>query len=552
MRTISLLLTFLLNACWQVALVVAAAALSARLLRRAATRYRHMLWVTALVAALGLPVLTSSDLLQVSLSSGAASRTTNGQETARETTAQAVLTLPLDNHAPADGVIRLNRNLAWTLGWLYLSFLVYRSVSLFGRWRRTRAITRNADPVELREDLQTIIAKCESAFGVSGVRVLESKHVSIPVAAGVFRPVVILPKHLLVGGEPDILTSAIGHELAHVACRDYLLNLIYELIYLPVSFHPGSTLVRRRINQTRELRADELVCEKLLDPETYARSLVRLADAALPVAARARTIIVGIADADILEVRIMSLLNRPNTNTGRNRLLLMAASLLLAAPCAGAGALTPRFNIDTRDSGTSAQETSQQQQEVQEKQARKQKFGFAYEAPNNPGQDLKDKEARKRNLVAVEVTTNSTQQEQEQKDKVQQDKDQPEKEKQRMEGWAFKKSLLNDPSVRAEIAEKQKVEMDMQAVRNAALARLVKVSIDEAIKIASDLQQGKVLECSLFAEHWDAPGKLAEGARVFYHVVIFSGDETDPVTTHVLINAIDGSAVKKPQKGIDK
>ena len=59
MRTISeLLLTFLLNACWLIALVTAVAALCARLLRGTTARYQHLLWVIALAFSFGLPVLT--------------------------------------------------------------------------------------------------------------------------------------------------------------------------------------------------------------------------------------------------------------------------------------------------------------------------------------------------------------------------------------------------------------------------------------------------------------------------------------------------------------
>jgi len=43
-----LLLTFLLNACWQIALVAMAAALCGWLLRGTAARHRHLLWVIAL------------------------------------------------------------------------------------------------------------------------------------------------------------------------------------------------------------------------------------------------------------------------------------------------------------------------------------------------------------------------------------------------------------------------------------------------------------------------------------------------------------------------
>ena len=65
MRAISqLLLTFLLNACWQIALITLAAALCAWLLRGTSARYRHLLWVIALASSFGLPVLTSSRLLE--------------------------------------------------------------------------------------------------------------------------------------------------------------------------------------------------------------------------------------------------------------------------------------------------------------------------------------------------------------------------------------------------------------------------------------------------------------------------------------------------------
>src|SRR5215813_8779570 len=64
MRTISqLLLTFLLNACWQIALIATVAALCARLLRGTTVRHQNLLWVTALAFSFGLPVLTCAPLL---------------------------------------------------------------------------------------------------------------------------------------------------------------------------------------------------------------------------------------------------------------------------------------------------------------------------------------------------------------------------------------------------------------------------------------------------------------------------------------------------------
>ena len=49
-------LTFLLNALWQVTLLALVAALGARLLRKSPARYRHIVWVMALGASLPLPL----------------------------------------------------------------------------------------------------------------------------------------------------------------------------------------------------------------------------------------------------------------------------------------------------------------------------------------------------------------------------------------------------------------------------------------------------------------------------------------------------------------
>ena len=58
MRTSSeLLLTFLLNAVWQIALIGALASFGVWLLRRSAARYQHWLWVAALCLSLVVPVV---------------------------------------------------------------------------------------------------------------------------------------------------------------------------------------------------------------------------------------------------------------------------------------------------------------------------------------------------------------------------------------------------------------------------------------------------------------------------------------------------------------
>jgi TonB family protein len=87
-------------------------------------------------------------------------------------------------------------------------------------------------------------------------------------------------------------------------------------------------------------------------------------------------------------------------------------------------------------------------------------------------------------------------------------------------------------------------EREQEAKQQAVLAGMAKISMDQAIQIAVSQSPGKVFECSLVGERWEGPGELAKPSRVFYHVVILTGDEAKPTKTHVLVSALDGTIVK--------
>jgi beta-lactamase regulating signal transducer with metallopeptidase domain len=303
-----MLLTFLLNAIWQVALIAALAALGAWLLRNSGARYRHWVWACALCLAFLVPAVTSSRVLfetdvQPELTFARGSIAPFQVETSPPS-------LPETSPTILPPTFRLNQTLGLALLGIYFGFLLYRSFKLIQAWHTTRSIRRQAVELEPDRVVTEVIRRCVIEFGTRprAVKVFRSETLPVPVTIGLFHPAIILPEPLLREGNVDLLTSAIGHEFIHVARHDYLLNLIYELLFVPISFHPAAALLRRRVRQTRELCCDELVAERILNAEVYARSLVRLASSTPPLRRLSVTTTVGIADADILEARIMSLL----------------------------------------------------------------------------------------------------------------------------------------------------------------------------------------------------------------------------------------------------
>ena len=370
MRTgAQLVLTFLLNASWQIALVVAFAAACEWLLRGTAARYRHALWIAALGLALVLPLLGPARLVKTRLMSKPqpiespvapvfitsiySPDLDSVEPTATEPKPAAPQTASVRRNVLAGG-LHLNQRWAIALMALYGIFLLYRTVQLVTAWRRTKTIVQTAYPCDFSRPVQEIIATCRKAIGVERVRMLCSASVPVPITVGILNPLIILPAGLVSDVDREVLTSAIGHELVHVARRDYLANLIYEIVYLPMSFHPAAALLRRRIRQTRELCCDESVTTKLLKAETYVRSLVRLIGAAPLERRLAVDTTIGISESDILEVRIMSLLKTSKLTARRRKLMLVTATLLLVTPCVAATSFALALDIDRQEPAATA------------------------------------------------------------------------------------------------------------------------------------------------------------------------------------------------------
>jgi TonB family protein len=406
-----LVLTFLLNASWQIALVVAFAAACDWLLRGTTARYRHGLWVAALGMAFVLPMLGPARLIKTRLSSKphliesatapvfVTSVYSPDLDSLEPPATEKPATPPADEPAQRNFLtagIHLNRRLAVLLMMLYGLFLMYRAGQLIRAWRRTKTIVQSTYDCEFPEQVKAIIEKCQRAIGGERVRILCSSSVPVPITVGISNPMIILPETLVCDVDRELLTSAIGHELVHVARRDYLANLIYEIIYLPLSFHPAAALLRRRIKQTRELCCDESVTTRLLKAETYVRSLVRLIGAAPLERRPAVDTTIGISESDILEVRIMSLLKTPKLTVRRKRLMLITATLLLVAPCVAATSFALALDIDRQEPAATAptEKADRQKQEREREELKRGVRELKEKAQAAPASQRAEAEAR--------------------------------------------------------------------------------------------------------------------------------------------------------------
>ncbi|MFN2481253.1 MAG: M56 family metallopeptidase, partial [Pyrinomonadaceae bacterium] len=242
----------------------------------------------------------------------------------------------------------------------YLLFLLFRVAALWRAWRRTERLRRSARALEVSSRLGAVAERCRAAFGLRRIEIRCSAEATAPAALGALAPMIILPASIFDAEASETLASVVGHEAAHVARRDFALNLAYEFFLLPISFHPLARLIKRQVDRTRELACDELVAARVVAPDTYARSLVRVAGALVSPSDHAFTL--GVFDADILEERIMRLTrNTRRTNARAARLLALAALSTLCLSCLAISTFS--FDLRTASAPAAAQEPAVKRQE---------------------------------------------------------------------------------------------------------------------------------------------------------------------------------------------
>ncbi len=356
METISrFLLVFLINAFWQTLVIALMAWLCDRIMRKAPARYRHWLWVTALFICLALPIYVVTGIGGSAAPSASSAEMAHGEKETVEGLVSrggvrdiwggnfwSIKPAPL-TPAPV---------LMFAIVSFYLLSLFFHLAMFLRAWRRTHEIRIDTYEREIPPGIAQVAARCRSAFTIGEIPIFSSVSATSPLTLGIFRPIVILPESLFDSTSTETLISALGHETAHIKRRDFALNLIYESLCLPIAFHPAVALIKRRINQTRELACDEMVTDRLLDARAYARSLVGLAALApnlnRPIHSYYQPL--GVLDADILEERVMNLIEKkPRLSAKRAAALLIATSLALIF----SGVASSAFSLSlAQDKGT--------------------------------------------------------------------------------------------------------------------------------------------------------------------------------------------------------
>jgi len=343
------ILAYLLNSLWQVPLLFAAGWLAARALRSVGAEAEHRVWVMTLLLQCLLPagsIFPIDWLRTFSWLSWNASRASHAYVSVTMGGGTGIAPIPLP---------------AFLLGMaavLYASVSAYFAARFLWRLMNLSLLRRETVPVQLTGDAALFWARCSRRFAIEGVSIAASSRVFSPVTMGLRRKLLLLPVAMVDVLPNEDLQTVIAHEFAHMQRNDFMKNLFYELLSLPVTYHPLLWVARARVMESREMICDQMAAA-MSGRKEYARSLLRMASLLVPGKPTPHTI--GIFDTNIFERRLMNLTEKTKEIQGMRRMAIVAACAALGlATCGTALALGMHVNAASAGDNSNASKAPKQ------------------------------------------------------------------------------------------------------------------------------------------------------------------------------------------------
>lgn len=326
----SIILSYLANALWQVPLLFAAGWLAARAFRALGSAAEHRVWLSVLLLQVCLPALSTIPLDTLRHFFNLFGGPQNPGQ-------------PYVSIMMGPGITLVDpRFPSWLLASLaifYYAITAWFVVRFLWHLHSTCLLMGDAAPVTLTENLAAYWESCAERFAVKSASLCASSRIYGPITIGVRHKTVLLPADMLAALPDAELRTAVAHEFAHMSRHDFLKNLLYETLSLPVRFHPVLHLTLKRLTETREMVCDQLAAS-LADRHQYAHSLLRLASLLVDGMPARSPHAIGIFDATTFERRIMRLTEKPIQISALRRFTTLAACTVIgAAICATTVAL---------------------------------------------------------------------------------------------------------------------------------------------------------------------------------------------------------------------
>jgi TonB family protein len=336
----NVVLSYVLNSLWQAPLVFIAAWIATRVLRTAGPAAEHRVWVGALLSQSLLPAISILPWQRFHIA---------WPWHAHGASIGDGLVAVQMGAGTGSAALRLTPAVMTALAVVYAALTGYFVARFVWRCVRLSALTRGSEQLKLSGEAAISCERWSDRLGIMGpIAVVCSNEIFAPVTVGVAQRCVMLPAGMLTELPQADLDTAIAHEFAHVRRNDFLKNLVYEIVALPLSYHPCLWYTRQHIMETREMVCDEMAAG-ISGGQEYAQSLLRLASLLLQGRPVRVPHAIGVFDANTLERRLMKLTEKKK-EVGRLRVCVMVAACVVLGIATAGSAVALRLGVDAQAS----------------------------------------------------------------------------------------------------------------------------------------------------------------------------------------------------------
>jgi len=293
----------LLHSLWQIAAIALTFALLMLIMNRFSARTRYMVGLMALALAVAVSLTTFVTLYQG----------VNGSSILKPAQNTAYIAQHLNEGAGNPGMATLtpagfkayfSRHLPlvvtiWMLGFMVLLLRLTGGLILSRRLKTSRV-----KPLVGKWHLR--LEELGHKMNLSRpVQLLESARIKAPVTLGFLKPVILLPAGMVTGLPLEQVEALLVHELAHIIRKDYLVNILQNIVDIVFFYHPGARWISAQVRHERENCCDDMTVSVSGDSMNLAKAL---ANAGLAHVAESQPLLTAVGRKTRLLSRIKRIL----------------------------------------------------------------------------------------------------------------------------------------------------------------------------------------------------------------------------------------------------
>ncbi|MBW6479600.1 MAG: hypothetical protein K0B37_09250 [Bacteroidales bacterium] len=160
--------------------------------------------------------------------------------------------------------------------WIYLAGIVLMSAYFVISYSRLHKVkTRNLD--QMPDTWLETVSFARIRSGISKkISIYLSPNVTIPMVAGFFKPVVLLPLAISASLTIQEVENILLHEFYHIRCKDHYVNAVQYMLEILFFYHPLTWWISQTLRSQRESKVDEWVVQQTDNPLNYAQTLLNL------------------------------------------------------------------------------------------------------------------------------------------------------------------------------------------------------------------------------------------------------------------------------------